>query len=673
MERDIKQFKRWLMNEIEYASYYSLDKTDHERFTERVANILVENGQFDSFSDIFFEEGKVQIDGYKIEEDSSKLHLFTSFYKGNKDISYLSKEEIIKRLEPISDFIHGIEHKKVKDYESAGGAQDFISNLQLFLPKLKRINLHIFTDSKSKKFSWKGSSDSYELTLEVWDLEGLNALDHSSSLNIKISDLNYHEKIQCLDATSNYRKKKGNYKTYLAIFPGALLAELYEKYSTRLLEKNVRSFLSVRNAVNKGIRETLHDEPEKFLAFNNGISLTATKVKLQDNHIHELSDMQIVNGGQTVASLHRALYVDEIPLDNVYVMAKINSIDTDQVGEMVPLISKYSNTQSAVKNTDLTSNHIFHKTIEDISRSITMPNSHPSWFYERSTGEYEVMKERAKRSGPEKLESFESKFPKGLKIQKTDLAKVLLLTQGKPHISAKGPANSFTPFMNFISEKGENWIPDENFYKDAISKWIIYRELTSLAKDVLQKEQFKVDTVIYTMAYFFNLYKNNLDLDFIWNNQTTSKAFNSQASEWLLKIHESIKYEAENYNVASIKEFCKKEDCWFFIKDHFLDLNEDFKSELKGRLPVPSKAQKAISTQSKEDTALINKAMSMDTEEILKIHSALLPIKESLDLPVIVDIIWTLAGYANNGWEKRPSVKQAIKLFEARELAGLDY
>mgnify|MGYP006198357331 CR=1 FL=1 len=53
--------------------------------------------------------------------------------------------------------------------------------------------------------------NSYDLTLNIWDLEGLNALDHSSSLDIKISDLDYHEKIQCLDATSNYRKKKGNY------------------------------------------------------------------------------------------------------------------------------------------------------------------------------------------------------------------------------------------------------------------------------------------------------------------------------------------------------------------------------------------------------------------------------------------------------------------------------
>ena len=66
-----------------------------------------------------------------------------------------------------------------------------------------------------------------------------------------------------------------NFESYLCVLPGNILAELYKKHSTRLLEKNVRSFLQFKGA-NAGIRETIRISPEKFIAFNNGITVTST-------------------------------------------------------------------------------------------------------------------------------------------------------------------------------------------------------------------------------------------------------------------------------------------------------------------------------------------------------------------------------------------------------------
>ena len=65
------------------------------------------------------------------------------------------------------------------------------------------------------------------------------------------------------------------FESYLCVLPASVISRLYKEFSTRLLEKNVRSFLQFRG-VNKGIRETISKEPEKFVAYNNGLTITAT-------------------------------------------------------------------------------------------------------------------------------------------------------------------------------------------------------------------------------------------------------------------------------------------------------------------------------------------------------------------------------------------------------------
>ena len=68
---------------------------------------------------------------------------------------------------------------------------------------------------------------------------------------------------------------KSRTQTYLSVIPGKVLADVFEEYGSLLLESNVRTFLSARGAVNKGIQATLAQAPDKFLAYNNGITTTA--------------------------------------------------------------------------------------------------------------------------------------------------------------------------------------------------------------------------------------------------------------------------------------------------------------------------------------------------------------------------------------------------------------
>src|SRR5690606_3647127 len=113
---------------------------------------------------------------------------------------------------------------------------------------------------------------------------------------------------------------------YLCVLAAPFLYELYRKYSTRILEKNVRSFLQFRG-VNKGIKETIKSHPELFIAYKNGLTITAVDAELTEEngkvYLKSLKDFQIVNGGQTTASIYFSKK-EGLDISKVKVMAKIN-------------------------------------------------------------------------------------------------------------------------------------------------------------------------------------------------------------------------------------------------------------------------------------------------------------------------------------------------------------
>ena len=134
------------------------------------------------------------------------------------------------------------------------------------------------------------------------------------------------------------------------------------------MELNVRSFLQVTGKINKGIKKTLDEDPEMFFSYNNGITATAEEIKFSTDQngnkfISYLGGFQIVNGGQTTASIHRARKVDNINLDLIAVPAKISIINKNKLKDIVPSISRFSNSQNSVKNSDFHSDNEYLKQI----------------------------------------------------------------------------------------------------------------------------------------------------------------------------------------------------------------------------------------------------------------------------------------------------------------------
>jgi hypothetical protein len=307
-----------------------------------------------------------------------------------------------------------------------------------------------------------------------------------------------------------------DYMGYLAILPGDVLYKLYDDYGQRLLELNVRSFLSARGKVNFGIRRTLRDEADRFMAYNNGIVVTVDALETVNMlngapAIARVRGLQIVNGGQTTASIHRARKVDGAALSAVFVPAKIIMIDPASHEEIVGRISRYANTQNVVQMADFSANEPFHVELERLSQRIWCPGEQGRWFYERARGQYQVAKSRLGAT-PAQLRGFNEQTPPNRKFGKTDLAKYQQAWLLRPHIISLGAQKNFDHFMQDLRARlGKDWLPEESDYRELIAKAIVYR----VVERVVRLERFpayRANIVAYLCAYLWSRASGRMDL-----------------------------------------------------------------------------------------------------------------------------------------------------------------
>ncbi len=384
--------------------------------------------------------------------------------------------------------------------------------------------------------------------------------------------------VPCLSVPVNGR----DYGAYLAILRGDVLCKLYEEYGPRLLELNVRSFLQARGGVNKGIRETIIKEPERFLAYNNGISITATDIKLVKmpdggKGIAWAKDLQIVNGGQTTASLFHAARKDKADPALVHVQAKLSVVDAVKVGEFVPLISRYSNSQNKVNEADFSANAPFHVTMEALSRTVWAPASdgtqhQTKWFYERARGQY--MDAKARQPTPAKKRDFNAIYPNSQKFTKTDLAKFENTWDQLPFKVSFGAEKNFREFTLRLQER-EAIVVDQSYYQQLIAKAILFRG----AEKIVQAQQFggyRANIVTYTLAYLVHMTGRRLDLDRIWREQGLTHSLEEAIRKTSHAVHKVI---ADPPGGRNVTEWCKKDVCWDGIKQLQVSLPAAFKAE----------------------------------------------------------------------------------------------
>lgn len=615
-----------------------------EGFFEYVYEMLGEAGVLDNIEYCPYINSRlgIKIDGYSWNELEKVINIICLDYTNERDeIQLLNNESIKKAGKGVTNFIEKIgDDKFYENLATTDPGREALDLISEFIDSAIKFRIVLITDktlsTRVKKIEM-APIIGLPTVLEIWDLDRLKLLDSSDSdcEEFEVDLTKWSKGVKVLPANTS----SDGVSTYLGVMPGQLLSEIYNEFGQRLLESNVRTFLDFRAGTNRGMRKSLVQEPENFFAYNNGITVTASKIETQtfDGQIHvtKIENMQIVNGGQTTAAiyfsprdkgsikgLNEEKHFKDIDLQKVYVQMKLTVVgDKETSDAMKSNIATFANSQNSIQLSDLVSNHPFHLNIESRSRNQLVPSGEDGiptkWFYERARGQYNTHKRALAVS---QIRKFEMEYPKHQVFSKTDMAKYENTWRMKPHIVKKGAqANLKSLGSEIITEFDKN--PDDfgvNFYKDLVSKMILFRRADKAIQfSVWYKENkgLKAETVTYTLALIrHSLLKTgkDLNLDLIYQKQALSPSLLTLIISTAQDVKQHIEDPIFRDGVANQSEFCKSERGWKKIQNIFVDLSklnsEDYIDE----------QQKSERIKDQEANTVVSKTITF-TEQVLQV------------------------------------------------------
>ena len=687
---DYQEYRREFLTELRNESAISGSDTEDE-FVARTLDLLSEFDEIEEPARVGMGDKKGQrgrlmrIDGYSFDETDRSLILFISDFQdsfspenlnmdrvnelywrlyyfldeacnGTLDNYFDDSDEILKigrlfrkRVNAVGDDEEGI--LKIKFYILTN--KDLGTNLleaNLLETTVRKAKGRVKKTKSTKKIK-KQDFNGKPLEINLWHLERFYEMESSNSTDPIVIDiaadfpeLNYSG-IPCIKG--NVGENLG-YDAYIAIIPGKLLASIYIEHGSKVLEGNVRAFLgtSGSKSVNSGIRRTINNDPQKFFTYNNGIAVTASDVEIDiidgELMITKIVDMQIINGGQTTASLAEAvLKKTNLDLSGIYVPMKLTVIEDREsenedgvrfYDEMVQAIAKFANSQNQVTAADLFSNEPFHIWMEKMSKKYLAPPRQytipTGWYYERSRKRYQ--QEQLKLRGDES-KRFKAKFPKKQIINKEQLAMYYTAVfYCKPHIVSKGKNWAMKEFGAAISEEFKTHKEEFNefYFERCICAAIIFRTIDNYLeknKDSAKNPTgfwyktggYKLNIVPYTIAKILSAIPKGYTLNWkdIWDKQALSPAFIREIEIVTRMTNDFI---CDSHGII-VTEFCKRQSTWEEYRDSVkYELSNEFVEEL-----IPESMLKEAVNEAKKEQ------------------------KETNDLQTIMEMIGKGAGYWN--------------------------
>lgn len=534
-----------------------------DAFVSIVGEYLIDDGVLDDLETCYlfvpWQNRRVEVAGYDIAGDGTILQLVTTEYGlGAEPLKRERLTQLVRRVGAFAEFCRNGMHEQL---ERSSPTYDMVQRIHTAWPDLHTIRIFVLTDGTTGlRRAEEATVAGLPTAVHVWDATRLHRLISSGAqqedILIDIAKLGYE--VQCLESS----EQADGYRCLLTMLPGKLLADLYDEHHSRLLQRNVRAFLQARGKVNKGIAATIKSQPGRFLAYNNGVSATARAAEIERTPdgllLRGLTELQIVNGGQTTASLHNAARRG-LDLSQVTVPAKITLIPDDRLDHMVPEISRYANSQNAVTAADFEGNSRFHVGLERSSRSIWLTPSgdelvQTRWYYERVRGQYDVDKNKFTTTASRRR--FDRENPVRQRFGKTDAAKYEYAYNERPDVVCQGAEKCFRTWT-LEAELAEREAPDDAYFRQLVSKAIVFRQTRSL----IQKENFG-GYLGQTAAYVVSLIVHavgGLDLDRIWREQALPEAIATVVPDVARIVRGVLTSPPSGGNVT---EWAKKPACW---------------------------------------------------------------------------------------------------------------
>lgn len=611
---DLKQYSEAFHADVA-SDAQALDMLREHAFVEKISEILIDFGETSNCEPCHFQVRGMKVDAFDFDDEYTNLTLVVSHWLDESDpsLARVPNSEIDRFLKRVRVYFETALGGSLADrIDVSNPAHDLASLIYECRKTLLSVKLVLVTDGLTAQR--KAETEVYEgieIRSVVWDISRVCSFDKTGEREQIAIDFeaDYGGAIPCIEQTS----PGGRYITYLSFIPGAVLADLYRDWKIRLLERNVRVFLSQRPKVNRGIRDTIREEPDMFCAYNNGITVYAQAVSLIDlqdrgQGIAQVTDFQIVNGGQTTASLHHTREKFKVNLDGITVQMKLMVINEDMRPSdlppdqrlsdvLVPKIGRYSNTQNKIQMADLLANDPPHPELQAISMNTPAPDPtggsvQSFWFYEKSRGSYEETR-RLNAKTPAQQRKFDQKYPRKQRFDKSKFGKAWNSYRKRPYVVCLGAMKNFAQFNSWLQEQQqEDW---HAFFRKTVALLFLWNE----AERLVRRQKFGGYThaiVAYSLSWFHHLTDHRIDLDRIWSTQKLENSIIDSIEALSGAVNSHIRDTKLN-----VTEWCKKEDCWTGL----LNLSAPDLPDISHAL-LSGKNQKRYDSVSNSETENIN-------------------------------------------------------------------
>lgn len=600
MDEEVDSFRHSLITELgaEQAAGMGYTAT---RFVDRACSILEVGEEFTEYN-VCRVAGKmsrgspVQLDAYSFSPADGILNLVVSIFSGDEVPEPILTDEAKRGVTAAFKFLEGSAHEALANaWDESHAAHSVCNEIFSFATSGEMTKACIYLISDRPLGGSIGKMPDFSLgtqrvELHLWDIARLARMEASTSGREEIVidfPTDYGKGIPALRAAIEGETR---YDSYMCVLPGSILANLYDRFGGRILEQNVRAFLGDTRKVNKGIRETLKSEPGMFFAYNNGLTVTVSALssRLVDGalEIESVQGLQIVNGGQTTASLYWASKAGA-DLSQVRVQMKLSQLPEDGFEDAVHNIARFANAQNAVSASDLFAGHAYFKRIESISRQTLAPPGSPGegntyWYFERTAGSYKVELKRKK--------AVEAKFwqilnPKKQVLTKTDVARFDSTFDESPHFVSQGAQKNIGNFGKLVMQA---WSKDPAQFDERYFQRLVGRAILTRAVDsAIPAQDWYPGSIVrpltsYTLAVMSarmsaaGLQPNYAE---VWKTQRAPQRFVTEAMRvarnvlpLLMEIPEEL------VRNRLVTEWVKREACWIRVKGSELDLSSEFLS-----------------------------------------------------------------------------------------------
>ena len=583
-------------------------------FMDVVSRELTETGFTEGFEFAHYRAQRgMRVDGYWFNDEGG-LNLFVADFDSRTELASLTRTDVDAVFKRVVNFFDASLRKNLAaDLEITSPEYGLARQIADRKSLIRHLNLILVSErTLSDRIQALPDAETAGIatSFHIWDISRLHrqrsSRSHKEALDLDFEAM-FGTGIPCLPAHLG----TDAYQSYLVVMPGPILSTIYEKFGARLLEQNVRTFLQARAKVNQGIRTTIMTEPGMFFAYNNGITATAQGVETKRTgdglQITRITDLQIVNGGQTTASLFHTRRKDKADLTQIFVQMKLSVIDNEESEKVVPRISEYANTQNRVQAADFFSNHAYHIRMEEFSRRLWAPagkgaQRETKWFYERARGQYA---DAQAKLTPAEQKRFKAENPKPQMLTKTDLAKFENVWDDHPRYVNLGAEKNFARYAARI---GKEWDKssdsfNEAYFKRAVARGIIFRATERIVSaQPWYNNGYRANIVAYTLAVLSELTRRqekSLDFQRVWNAQAISPVLESTIAVVASRVNDDLLRPMQG--ISNISEWAKREACWTRMlenMDEFADLLPDeFDGECLSRDDHLSEKRAARNTQ----------------------------------------------------------------------------